>query len=233
MFAGFPQRIFYLVTGTGPPCTTVYLPATPPDFAELANNASFIVSFSRGETGSILNEMKRQGNAAAWFLKNKPPDQSASSGFVVSSTSILKLLISLIRWATPYQVSCTSVLRLVTSVMAGRVKGLWQEAFCLFVSFMWTKLGPQRFRCVLRQLVCFYFILFLNTWQLFTVNNTNVRVLPLWCNRRESGSWRRAHLQRKPRQRGKAEPSRETGVLVKPFPFIPVHPKHQHTLWIQ
>lgn len=118
MFAGFPQRIFYLVTGTGPPCTTVYLPATPPDSAELANNASFIVSFSRGETGSILNEMKRQENAAAWFLKNKPPDQSASSGFVVSSTSILKLLISLIRWATPYQVSCTSVLRVVTSVMA-------------------------------------------------------------------------------------------------------------------
>lgn len=129
--------------------------------------------------------MKRQGNAAAWFLKNKPPDQSGSSGFVVSSTSILKVLISLIRWATPYQVSCTSVLRLVTSVMAGRVKGLWQEAFCLFVSFMWTKLGPQRFRCVLRQLVCFYFISFLNTWQLFTVNNRNVRVLPLWCNRRK------------------------------------------------
>lgn len=76
-------------------------------------------------------------------------------------------------------------------------------------------------------------ILFLNTWQLFTVNNRNVRVLPLWCNRWESGSWRRAHLQRKPRRRGKAEPSRETGVLVKPFPFIPVHPKHQHTLWIQ
>lgn len=98
MFAGFPQRIFYLVTGTGPPCTTVYLPATPPDSAELANNASFIVSFSRGETGSILNEMKRQENAAAWFLKNKPPDQSAFSGFVVSSTSILKLLISLLHF---------------------------------------------------------------------------------------------------------------------------------------
>lgn len=81
MFAGFPQRIFYLVTGRQRKQGEVVLgenTAVGLDLgaqqstcqlhhltAELANNASFIVSFSRGETGSILNEMKGEGNAAA------------------------------------------------------------------------------------------------------------------------------------------------------------------------
>lgn len=104
--------------------------------------------------------------------ENKPPDQSASSGFVVSSTSMLKLLISLIRWATPYQVSCTSPLWRL-SWRAG-----WRD-YDRRLSVCLSRLCERRrFRCVLRQLVCFYFISFFNTWQLFTVNGRNVRVLP-------------------------------------------------------
>lgn len=181
---------------------------------------------------SPLAEEKLGASLMQWKEREMQPHdswkQTTRSKCIFGFCSFIHFYVKIINQSDSLSYSLSSLLHFASWRLSWRAG--WRD-YDRRLSVCLSRLCERRrFRCVLRQLVCFYFILFLNTWQLFTVNDRNVRVLPLWCNRRESGSWRRAHLQRKPRRRGTAEPSRQTGVLVKPFPFIPVHPKHQHTL---
>lgn len=155
MFARFPQRIFYLVTGRQRKQGEVVLGEKVRiqqwDWTSVHNSlpASYttwrLSSRIMLPSLSPLAEEKLGASLMQWKEREMQPHdswkQTTRSKCIFGFCSFIHFYVKIINQSDSLSYSLSSLLHFapLTSVMAGRVKGLWQEAFCLFVSFMWTK----------------------------------------------------------------------------------------------